>query len=74
MIYMQLFRQEKLQFDASMKFKLTSITSASQLTRYAVINVLEPFRMVAGIYFNAWRLWKKKIPFYPHPKKNKGNK
>ena len=72
-VHMQLFRQGILQFDATMNFKLTPITSASQQHRYAVCNVFEPFRMVFGIYLNAWRLWKKKIPFYRHPKKNKGN-
>ena len=72
-IHMQLFEQEILQFDATMKFKLQAITLPSQQHRYAVLKVLEPFRMVSGIYLQALRLWKKKIPFYRHPKKEKGN-
>ncbi|TCB82330.1 DUF1365 domain-containing protein [Acinetobacter sp. ANC 4173] len=71
-IHMQLFEQEILQFDATMKFKLQAITLPSQQHRYAVLKVLEPFRMVSGIYLQALRLWKKKIPFYRHPKKEKG--
>ena len=72
-IHMQLFEQEILQFDATMKFKLQAITVPSQQHRYAVLKVLEPFRMVSGIYLHAFRLWTKKVPFYRHPKKEKGN-
>ncbi|RKG39780.1 DUF1365 domain-containing protein [Acinetobacter rongchengensis] len=71
-IHMQLFEKGVLQFDATLTFSLQAITVPSQQYRYAVQKVLEPFRMVTGIYLNAWRLWKKKIPFYPHPKKVKG--
>ncbi|MGE8561510.1 MAG: DUF1365 domain-containing protein [Acinetobacter sp.] len=72
-IHMQLFQQDVLQFDATMRFSLHSITVPSQLNRYAISSVFEPFKMMAGIYLNAFRLWKKKVPFYRHPKKNKGN-
>ncbi len=71
-IHMQLFQTGILQFDATMKFSLQPITLPSQQTHYAISSVLEPFKMVIGIYINAFRLWKKKIPFYRHPKKDNG--
>jgi DUF1365 family protein len=70
---MQLFDQNVLQFDATMQFSLQAITVPSQQHRYALFKVVEPFKMVGGIYLHAFRLWKKKIPFYRHPKKDKGN-
>lgn len=73
-IHMQLFEQNILQFDVTMNFSLQSITNPSQQHRYAVFKLFEPFKMVMGIYLNAFRLWKKKIPFYPNPKKDKGNR
>lgn len=72
-VHMQLFQLGVLQFDATMRFILKPITLPSQQTRYAVSNVLEPFKMVMGIYLNAFRLWKKKIPFYRHPRKENGD-
>ncbi|MDY6483789.1 DUF1365 domain-containing protein [Acinetobacter faecalis] len=71
-IHMQLFQTGVLQFDATMQFSLQPITLPSQQTHYAISSVLEPFKMVIGIYTNAFRLWKKKIPFYRHPKKDNG--
>ncbi|MBJ8551152.1 DUF1365 domain-containing protein [Acinetobacter bereziniae] len=71
-IHMQLFQQDVLQFDATMRFSLTPITVSSQQHRYAIHSVFEPFKMMAGIYLNAFRLWKKKVPFYRHPNKQKG--
>jgi len=72
-IHMQLWQQEILQFDATMRFSLSSITFPSQQHRYAISSVFEPFKMMAGIYWNATRLWIKKVPFYRHPKKENGN-
>lgn len=72
-IHMQLYQQDVLQFDATMRFSLHPITVPSQQHRYAISSVFEPFKMMAGIYLNAFRLWKKKVPFYRHPKKDKGN-
>lgn len=71
-IHMQLFQKGVLQFDATMRFSLQPITLPSQQRHYAISSVLEPFKMVMGIYLNAFRLWKKKIPFYRHPKKENG--
>lgn len=71
-IYMQLFQQNVLQFDATMRFSLTPITVSSQQHRYAIDSVFEPFKMMTGIYLNAFRLWRKKVPFYRHPNKQKG--
>ncbi|MFW1853242.1 DUF1365 domain-containing protein [Acinetobacter guillouiae] len=71
-IHMQLFQQDVLQFDATMRFLLVPITVSSQQHRYAIYSVFEPFKMMAGIYLNAFRLWRKKVPFYRHPKKDKG--
>lgn len=72
-IHMQLYDQDVLQFDATMRFELQAITLPSQQYRYAISKVIEPFKMVMGIYLNAFRLWKKKVPFYRHPKKDQGN-
>lgn len=71
-VHMQLFQKGVLQFDATMRFSLHPITLPSQLSHYAISSVLEPFKMVMAIYLNAFQLWKKKIPFYRHPKKENG--
>lgn len=70
-VLMQLFKEEKLQFDASMRFELTPITLPSQLHRYAVFKLFEPIKMVAGIYYHAFKLWINRVPFYRHPNKTK---
>lgn len=70
-IHMQLYQSDKFIFDATMRFTLTSITVPSQLNRYAIHHILEPFKMLASIYVQAFHLWRKKVPFYRHPKKDK---
>lgn len=55
-------------FDATLTFErlpLTSLNLAKVLTKYPLMTV----KVVAAIYFEALRLWCKKVPFYPHPKK-----
>ena len=70
-IHMQLYRQQKLIFDASMLFQLDAITLPSQQHRYAVYHVFEPIKMLLSIYIQAFKLWRKKVPFYRHPLINK---
>ncbi|ENW82997.1 hypothetical protein F908_01370 [Acinetobacter sp. NIPH 284] len=70
-IHMQLYQSDKFIFDATMRFTLTSITVPSQLNRYAIHHIFEPFKMLASIYVQAFHLWRKKVPFYRHPKKDK---
>ena len=70
-IHMQLYQSDKFIFDATMRFTLTSITVPSQLNRYAIHHIFEPFKMLASIYLQAFHLWRKKVPFYRHPKKDK---
>src|SRR5690606_21840608 len=72
-IHMQLFQQGILQFEDTMQFSLQAITGPSQQHRCAVLKVLETFRMVGSIYLHALGLMNKKIPFYLHPRKEKGN-
>lgn len=70
-IHMQLYQTQQLMFDATMRFTLARITLPSQLTYYALKHVFEPFQMLVSIYIQAFHLWRKKIPFYRHPKKHK---
>ncbi|WP_288418950.1 DUF1365 domain-containing protein [uncultured Acinetobacter sp.] len=70
-IHMQLYEQQQLIFDATMNFTLDPITFPSQQYRYALRYSVEPFKMLASIYLQAFQLWRKKVPFYRHPKKNK---
>lgn len=70
-IHMQLFQQQQLIFDASMRFSLNAITFPSQQHGYALMHSIGPFKMVASIYFQALQLWWKKVPFHRHPNKDK---
>ena len=63
--------KQKLIFDASMMFQLDAITLPSQQHRYAVYHVFEPIKMLLSIYVQAFKLWRKKVPFYRHPQINK---
>lgn len=68
------FLEQKQVFDATMRFELVPITFPSQQYRYALINSLAPFKMLFSIYLEAFKLWRKKVPFYRHPKKIKVDK
>ena len=68
-VHMQNFREGAKLFDATLRLQRTEISS-SNLARVLVKYPLVTIKVVAGIYFEAARLWLKKTPFYSHP----GNK
>lgn len=73
-ILMQLWRKQHLMFDASMHMQFQPITQSSQMHRYALTHVLQPFKMLLAIYIQAFKLWLKRIPFYSHPQKSEQGK
>jgi DUF1365 family protein len=68
-VHMQNYREGSKLFDATLKLERSPMTSFN-LARVLVQFPLVTIKVVAGIYFEALRLWLKKTPFYSHP----GNK
>jgi DUF1365 family protein len=68
-IEMRLLQNEKMLFDASMHCHLIPMNSGMQQARYALGFPLQGVKMLTMIYIQAVKLWLKKIPFYPHPRK-----
>lgn len=69
MIIMNNYEHEKLVFNACLDLKPKAMSS----TNMAYILIRHPFmtlKVAAGIYYQAMKLWFKKVPFYPHPKHN----
>jgi DUF1365 family protein len=66
-VHMANLREQQKIFDASLALKRKQITSF-QLARVLLLYPAITLKVVAAIYFEAIRLWLKKLPFYSHPK------
>jgi DUF1365 family protein len=69
-IHMENWDGDHKVLDVTLNMKKTEITSSSLarvLFKYPFMTV----KVMAGIYFQALRLWMKKCPFFPHPKSQK---
>ena len=67
-VHMQNYRQGERLFDATLSLRQQPVTAASLagvLLRYP----LHTARIIGAIYYQALRLWLKRIPFIPHPDK-----
>lgn len=65
---MRNLEEDKAMFNATLSLKRNPI-SAKQLNRNLIRFPFMTGKVFAGIYWNALKLYLKKIPFYPHPRK-----
>ena len=65
---MAIAKDDRRVFDAAMDLHRTEITTGS-LARVLIQYPFMTGKVVAGIYWQALRLWLKRCPFYPHPSK-----
>lgn len=65
-VYMANSREGRRIFDAAMVMHRVEINGRS-LARVLVAFPFMTFKVVAAIYWQALRLWLKRVPFYPHP-------
>jgi DUF1365 family protein len=66
LVHMENWRDDSLQFDATMNLErrpLDGQALAGALLAYPLL----PFKVSAAIYWQALRLWLKRVPFHTHP-------
>lgn len=66
-VHMGVHDEQRKLFDATLALQRRPITGAN-LARTAARFPLMPMRVVAGIYWQALRLWMKGVEFHPHPR------
>lgn len=69
-VHMVNLESDKKSFDATLRLHRISINSVN-LARVLTFHPLMTLKVVTMIYFQALRLWLKKVPFYPHPNRER---
>lgn len=70
LLNMQNHRNETVEFDATLVLERSEITSRS-LRNIIIQYPLMTIKVVAGIYWQAFKLWLKGVPVYEHPDKKR---
>ena len=67
-VHMDVIQDGEVRLDATLALKRRPLTRRV-LARALLLNPLATFKVTAAIYFQALRLWWKRCPFVPHPRK-----
>jgi DUF1365 family protein len=67
-LHLETCREDRCLLDATLTLRRRPLTRAAWLATMARYPWL-PARVLSAIYWQALRLWIKKVPFYPHPPK-----